>query len=57
MTAWLSSPTSDSRSPLLTERANLTQHGEILGTPHYLAPEIIRGKRRPLRLISTVSAP
>ena len=28
---------------LLTERANLTQHGEILGTPHYLAPEIIRG--------------
>ncbi len=28
---------------LLTERANLTQHGEILGTPSYLAPEIIEG--------------
>ena len=27
----------------LTQKANLTQHGEILGTPHYLAPEIIRG--------------
>ena len=29
---------------LLTERANLTQHGEILGTPSYLAPEIIQGQ-------------
>lgn len=28
---------------LLTEGSNLTQHGEILGTPHYLAPEVIRG--------------
>jgi serine/threonine-protein kinase len=27
----------------LTERSNLTNHGEILGTPHYLAPEVIRG--------------
>ncbi len=30
---------------LLTEKAHLTQHGEILGTPHYLAPEIIQGDR------------
>jgi serine/threonine-protein kinase len=29
----------------LTESAHLTSHGEILGTPHYLAPEIIRGQR------------
>ncbi len=28
---------------LLTERSHLTNHGEILGTPHYLAPEVIRG--------------
>lgn len=28
---------------LLTEKSNLTNHGEILGTPHYLAPEVIRG--------------
>lgn len=28
---------------LLTEGSNLTNHGEILGTPHYLAPEVIRG--------------
>lgn len=27
----------------LTEGSQLTQHGEILGTPHYLAPELIRG--------------
>jgi serine/threonine protein kinase len=27
----------------LTENARLTSHGEILGTPHYLAPEIIKG--------------
>lgn len=30
---------------LLTERSNLTQHGEILGTPHYLAPEVIAGEK------------
>ncbi len=30
---------------LLTERSNLTQHGEILGTPHYLAPEVISGEK------------
>lgn len=28
---------------LLTEKSHLTNHGEILGTPHYLAPEVIRG--------------
>ncbi|MBK8013618.1 MAG: serine/threonine protein kinase [Deltaproteobacteria bacterium] len=28
---------------LLTEGSQLTRHGEILGTPHYLAPELVRG--------------
>ena len=28
----------------LTKASNLTQHGEILGTPHYLAPELIKGE-------------
>jgi serine/threonine protein kinase len=29
----------------LTEASNLTGHGEIIGTPHYLAPEVIRGEK------------
>ncbi len=29
---------------LLTEKSNLTNHGEILGTPHYLPPEVVRGE-------------
>lgn len=29
---------------LLTEGSKLTNHGEILGTPHYLAPEVIKGE-------------
>ncbi|MFO0727201.1 MAG: serine/threonine-protein kinase [Myxococcota bacterium] len=29
----------------LSEGSNLTNHGEILGTPHYLAPEVIRGAK------------
>ncbi len=28
----------------LTKASNLTNHGEILGTPHYLAPELIRSQ-------------
>lgn len=27
----------------LSERSRLTRHGEILGTPHYLPPEVVQG--------------
>lgn len=29
----------------LSESSKLTKHGEILGTPHYLAPEVVKGHR------------